>query len=137
MRRAGGDGLTRVSKAGLPRLGCELTSDEILPETPWMDLAYKPGKGCFTGQEVVERLRMKGSPKVALVALVGPDDMPAPELGSSVRVNGKKEGSYRATVPSAQLGGRLNYVVLKRRHRQPGAEFDVEVDGSLWPVRLH
>ncbi len=123
-------------EAGLPSLGSELTNEEILPETPWMELAYKPGKGCFTGQEVVERLRMKGSPKVALVALIGPLDMPVPAVGSKVRVDGKNEGSFRASVPSAQIGGRLNYALLKRRHRQPGARFNVEIDDQDWPVRL-
>jgi len=101
-----------------------------------MELAYKPGKGCFTGQEVVERLRMKGSPKVALVALIGPTDMPVPALGSNVFVDGKKEGVFRASVPSEELGGRLNYVLLKRRLRQPGALFDIELDGGSWPVKL-
>ena len=124
-------------EAGLAEFGRELSTKEILPETPWMELGYRPGKGCFTGQEIVERLRMKGSPKLALVALVGDQSMPTPELGSVVRIEGKNEGVFRASVPSSSLDGRLHYALLKRRHREPGAQLNVEVDGSIYPVVLH
>ncbi|MDE0883357.1 MAG: hypothetical protein OSB21_12250 [Myxococcota bacterium] len=123
-------------EAGLPLFGTEVSSQQLLPETPWMESAFAPGKGCFTGQEVVERLRMKGSPKVALVALLGEPNMPAPAPGSKVMIAGKGQGTFSSSVPSPTLGGRLCYAYLKRLNRRPDARFTVQIDAHDWPVKL-
>jgi folate-binding protein YgfZ len=123
-------------EAGLPLFGTEVSTRQLLPETPWMESAFAPGKGCFTGQEVVERLRMKGSPKVALVALLGEPNMPAPTPGSKVMIAGKGQGVFSSSVPSPTLGGRLCYAYLKRLNRAPDARFTVQIDAHDWPVKL-
>jgi folate-binding protein YgfZ len=123
-------------EAGLPLFGAEVSTRQLLPETPLMESAFAPGKGCFTGQEVVERLRMKGSPKVALVALLGGSEMPAPVVGSKVMIGGKGQGVFSSSTPSPTLGGRLCYAYLKREHRRPEAQFSVHIDARDWPVKL-
>ncbi len=47
-------------ESGIPRSGFEIT-DEILPaETKQLDRAVNYNKGCYLGQEVVERMRSRG-----------------------------------------------------------------------------
>ena len=133
-----GDAAARIARlqAGVARLGEEVLTTDLLPETPWMEAAYQPGKGCFVGQEIVERLRMKGTPKVALVALRGPQEMPSVAPGTRLMVGGKRQGVFRASVCAEHLDHTLHYVMLKRAHREPGAAFEVTVDSVNYPVRV-
>lgn len=55
-------------EAGIPRYGAELGEDTLPAEARMMH-AVAPGKGCYAGQEVVERMRSRGRVGHLLVGL--------------------------------------------------------------------
>lgn len=59
--------LMRV-EAGVPRLGPDL-DEEVLPAEAGLDRAISTTKGCYTGQEIVARLRSRGQVNHLLVGL--------------------------------------------------------------------
>jgi folate-binding protein YgfZ len=54
--------------AGVPRLGCEL-DETVLPAEARLEAAISTSKGCYTGQEVVTRMRSRGRVGHLLVGL--------------------------------------------------------------------
>lgn len=132
----------------------EFTKQRILSEIPWpeldiesSDLAFVFGleevcaedKGCYIGQEVIERVRSrKGSPPVRLVA-VEAEGTVAPEEsildGSSKKVVGKLTKSLwldgKRSLALAKLGKNSNLdsivtessqLILRRPHEQKTAQ---------------
>ena len=52
-------------EAGVPRYGAELT-DSVIPLEAELEHAIDFEKGCYIGQEIVARMKYRGSPKSAL-----------------------------------------------------------------------
>jgi folate-binding protein YgfZ len=74
----------RRIEAGLPWPGYEITEDYLPAETRQMDRAVSLNKGCYLGQEVVERMRSRGQVARLLVGLVF-DGSVNPEPGAELR----------------------------------------------------
>lgn len=47
-------------EAGIPWLGCDLDGQVLPPETGQMERAVSHRKGCYLGQEIIERMRTRG-----------------------------------------------------------------------------
>jgi aminomethyltransferase len=116
-------------EAGTPRLGAEL-SEEVLPPEARLERAVSRRKGCYTGQEVVERLASQGRPSHLLVGFrfeAGPPGA----LPAEVRSAGRKLGEVTSACVSPAEGAiGLGYV--RAAHAEPGTS--VEVDGR--PARV-
>lgn len=57
-------------ESGIPRSGFEITDDYLPAETKQLDRAVSYNKGCYLGQEVVERMRSRGVVARQLCGLV-------------------------------------------------------------------
>jgi len=91
-------------EAGVPALGSELAED-TLPDEARIGHAISETKGCYTGQEVVARLRSRGGVKHMLVGLRGEA---LAEPGSRIeRVDGKRTGELTSRVYSVLAGGEI------------------------------
>jgi len=67
-------------EAGIPKFGVDLDPSTVINETPLESECVAYDKGCYLGQEVVARLKSRGSLKRALVGLSfrrNPDSPPA------------------------------------------------------------
>jgi folate-binding protein YgfZ len=104
-------------EAGTPRLGREL-GEEVLPQEAGLDHAVSTTKGCYTGQEVMARIRTYGQVKHRLVGLrVEADAPPAP--GTPLEVEGARVGEVTSAALSPHAGAiALGY--LRRPHDEPG-----------------
>jgi folate-binding protein YgfZ len=87
---------------GVPRQGREL-SLEVLPAEARMERAVSESKGCYTGQEVVTRMRTRGRASHLLVGLrfAGPEPAAA---GTELRAGERAVGSVTSAVVSPRLG---------------------------------
>ncbi len=128
LRDAGGDELVEGSgealeilriEAGEPRLFAEL-DESVLPAEARLERAVSRDKGCYTGQEVVERLRSQGRPSHLLVGLRAEGERPpaveAPLLRGDARVG---------EVTSACVSPRAGAIALgfaRRAAAEPGTE---------------
>src|SRR5919106_336532 len=59
----------RRIEAGIPRYGVDMTADTLLLETG-LDHAVSFHKGCYLGQEIVERIHSRGHVNKRLVRLI-------------------------------------------------------------------
>jgi len=112
-------------RAGLPYVGSAL-AERYVPQMLNLDhlggIAFD--KGCYPGQEVVTRLRHRGSVKRRLTHFVAPAAVPAPPPGAPVvDANGGEAGDV---VRAATVDGRLELLAVVRLD----AEGPLFVDGA-------
>jgi len=116
-------------EAGRPRVGAEL-DESVLPAEARLDAAISTTKGCYTGQEVVTRMRTRARVAHLLVGLrLGSPTLP--ERGSEIVAGGARIGHLTSAVRSPEFGAiGLGYV--KHEAAEPGSE--VEIAGA--PARV-
>lgn len=92
--------LLRVEE-GVPRFGCELGPD-VLPAEARLAHAVSTTKGCYTGQEVVTRMRSRGRVSHLLVGLRL--ESAGVEPGAELRAGERAVGHVTSVVESARHG---------------------------------
>jgi folate-binding protein YgfZ len=88
--------------AGWPKMGAEIVPGEVIPaETGLAEVAVSFTKGCYPGQELVERMDSRGStaPRHLTVLARRPDDQP----GGAVRRGGVEIGTITSVGASHVL----------------------------------
>jgi folate-binding protein YgfZ len=104
-------------EAGVPRMGAEL-SEEVLPPEARLEHAISYTKGCYTGQEIIARVRSRGQVAHLLVGLA-PDDGAPLAVGAAIEAEGERVGEVTSAAVSSRLGPiALGYV--RRAHAEPG-----------------
>lgn len=130
-----GDGSVQARRieAGIPWSGREITDEYLPAETGQLARAVSNQKGCYLGQEIVERMRARGVVARKLVGLVV-EASDAPPLGCAVAdESGKPIGSVTSSCksPAIQKAIALGYV------RTPASNVgnQVQLQTSTGPIR--
>ncbi len=105
-------------EAGIPRYGQEL-DEETLPLEAGLLNALSFQKGCYVGQEIVERARSRGHVNWKLVGLIVGGPAP-PQPGSKLLSGGKEIGEVTSSCVSPTLGKTLALAYLRREVAEPG-----------------
>ena len=113
-----------------PRFGEDYSSANIPHETSLLE-AVSFSKGCYLGQEIVERVRARGQVNKLLVSLECDTQEPL-EVGAPVEHNGQQVGRLTSPVLSPRQGRVLAFAILRREAAAAGAE--VAVGGVLGRV---
>ena len=116
-------------EAGTPRLGHEI-DESVLPAEAGLDDAIAVQKGCYTGQEVVTRMRTRGRTAHRLVGLYFEGER-LPERGASIEAEGARVGQLTSTARSPGLGA-IGLGFVRAEAALPGAS--VRVAGT--PARI-
>jgi len=115
--------LYRIVK-GVPRFGVDLRERDLPQETGQV-YALNFAKGCYIGQEIVERIRARGNVHRTLTGFEVDGDPPPP--GTKVRANEKDVGeitnAVRVPFPSGERTLALGY--LRREVAAPGTTVQV------------
>lgn len=116
--------LFRVA-AGIPRFGQDIR-DRDLPQETAQTQALNFNKGCYIGQEIVERIRARGAVHRTLTGLVLDGDAP-PLPGSKISANGKDVGEITSAlrVPSATGERTLALGIVRREAAKPGTQVQI------------
>jgi folate-binding protein YgfZ len=97
-------------EAGIPRYGVDFGADHLLLEVG-IENAVSFTKGCYLGQEIVERIRSRGhvNKKLCGLAIEGGEPVPA---GETIRVDAREVGTITSSVlsPRWQQAIALGYV---------------------------
>jgi len=109
-------------ESGTPRLGAEL-GEEVLPPEARLDHAVSTTKGCYTGQEVIARIRSRGQVKHLLVGLAFPGGTP-PAPGDPIEAGGRRIGEVTSAARSPRAGA-IALGFVSRPHDAPGTEVRV------------
>jgi folate-binding protein YgfZ len=118
---AGSQTLERLRvHAGLPRFGAEWTGESSPLEVSGL-LGVTEGKGCYPGQEVIERTLALGRPPRALVSLHLAD---AVHAGALVLADGNEVGRITSAADDGE-GGTYALALVKRRIADTDASLSV------------
>jgi folate-binding protein YgfZ len=112
----------RVLEA-IPLYGIDL-NDRDLPQETAQTRALNFSKGCYLGQEIVERVRSRGHINRLLMGFTG-DSEHAPALGTKVVYGGKEDGEVTSAV--AVDGKFYGLAIVRSQIAQPGVI--VGIDG--------
>ncbi len=105
--------------------------DSTLPQESQRLEAVSFTKGCYLGQEIVERVRSRGQVRRLLVG-VEIETADPPETGADVLFEGKKAGELTSPVFSPRLGKTLGFALLKREAAEAGTGLEV----AGWAARV-
>lgn len=121
-------------EAGVLVAGQDYDQSTLLPETGYQAKAVSYTKGCFVGQEIVARVKYRGSVNKLLTGLIFDDE--APEEGVSLETRGKKAGSIKSLAYSEKLSKKIAIASLLKNYRKPGGRFNFEVDGQVYKATV-
>ena len=107
-------------EAGIPRYGQELGEDTI-PLEAGLYNALSFTKGCYVGQEIVERARSRGHVNWTLVGLLLDSPLP-PHSGEKLTSEGKEIGEVTSACVSPTLGKTLALAYVRREVSDPGTK---------------
>src|SRR5580693_3312663 len=115
--------LLRIA-AGIPRYGQDIRERDLPQETE-QPRALHFSKGCYIGQEIVERIRSRGNVHRKFTGFEVHGSLPAP--GTKIQVDGRDIGEITSTASLPFDGGErlvaLGYI--RREMSAPGKEFQV------------
>jgi folate-binding protein YgfZ len=103
-------------EAGRPVFGTDMTEETLPPEAGIVERAIDQTKGCYTGQEVIVRIRDRGHVNRQLRRLVL-GDVPAPAAGTELHAtdgSGKVVGAITSSVQSPRFGGVAALALVRR-----------------------
>ncbi len=106
-----------------PRFGDDI-SEKYLPQETQQMHAVHFTKGCYLGQEIVERVRSRGQVHRLLTPLL--IDGPAPAKGAVVKAGDKEAGEITSAAWSEDLGKTVALAYLRAEHAQPKTRLTVE-----------
>ncbi len=110
-------------EAGIPRYGAELAED-VLPLEAGLLNALSFTKGCYIGQEIVERARSRGHVNWKLVGLFTEAADPlAP--GEKLLSKGKEVGEITSACAAPTLGRTIALAYARREVAEPGTKLDL------------
>jgi folate-binding protein YgfZ len=107
-------------EAGIPRYGQELGED-VIPLEAGLVNALSFNKGCYIGQEIVERARSRGHVNWKLMGLVVHAPEP-PQPGEKVVVEGREVAEVTSSCVSPTLGKTIALAYVRREFSEPGAQ---------------
>jgi folate-binding protein YgfZ len=121
---AGADALEILRiEAGVPRYRAEL-DESVLPDEARLDAAVSTTKGCYTGQEVVARIRSRGQVAHLLIGIAFEGDAPvAPD--TPVTAAGRRVGEVTSACVSPAAGS-IALAFARRSDARPGGEVDAD-----------
>jgi aminomethyltransferase len=80
-------------------------------------------KGCYTGQEIVERVRSRGQVNRMRVLLKFDSNQP-PSTGTALTADGKEAGHITRTAFSPELQTAIGMAYVRREKSDPGSQLD-------------
>jgi folate-binding protein YgfZ len=109
---------------GMPRYGIDI-GDRDLPQETAQERALNFRKGCYVGQEIVERIHSRGKVHRSLAGVIIEGLSPSP--GAAVQSQGKQIGELRSTATIPVNGGSRTFALasLRRDALPAGAPLQV------------
>jgi folate-binding protein YgfZ len=105
---------------GRPRYGEEITERYLIQETGQMH-AVSFQKGCYLGQEIVERVRSRAQIHRVLKQLEI-DSTQVPAVGTKLQIGGADAAEIASAVFSPALGKVVALAYVRTQHAEPGTE---------------
>jgi folate-binding protein YgfZ len=122
-------------EAGIPRFGADMDETTIPLESGIEARAVSYNKGCYIGQEVINRIHSIGHVNRELCRLRLADDLVAlPARNEKLFKDGKEVGHITSAVRSPALGAHVALGYVRREVREEGARLVLGSMGSIVEV---
>ncbi len=121
-------------EAGLPVYGQDMDEKVLLPETGLEHTAVSYHKGCYTGQEVIARLKTYGAPSFALMGIILPEGSPPLPCGSEMKRGTKRFGVTKSGVFSPHLNRAISLAYIQKDFRSPDQTHEVTINGQTMTI---
>ncbi len=118
---------------GIARVGVD-TTDKTLALEARLDRAISLSKGCYLGQETLERATARGGLKKHMFG-VKFGERRAPSAGAVLSLGGKEVGRVSSAMRSPRFGA-IGLAILHHSAWQPGTELKVDEDGTAIVTEL-
>ncbi len=115
-------------EAGIPRYGPDLAEDTLPLEAGLLN-ALSFTKGCYVGQEIVERARSRGHVNWKLVGLFVDSPVPPP-TGEKLLSEGKAIGEISSACVSPTLSKTIALAYVRREVSDPGQKLNLASGAS-------
>ena len=115
-------------ESGVPRYGIDFDESNILLEVG-LDDAFSFTKGCYLGQEIVERIRSRGHVNKKLAGLLLDGSSPA-AARDSIQADGKVAGTITSSVLSPRLNRPIALGYLGKEYWNSGTRVSVQHNRS-------
>jgi folate-binding protein YgfZ len=110
-------------EAGVPRYGADMDESNLPPECGIESRAMSYTKGCYIGQEVLNRIHAIGHVNKSLVSLRLADDLKnLPARGGKLFLDGKEVGIVTSAVKSPSSGANLALAIVRNEANGAGTE---------------
>ncbi|MBI3858038.1 MAG: folate-binding protein YgfZ [Planctomycetes bacterium] len=118
-------------ESGFPRWGADMDATLLPMEAGLEPIAVSYTKGCYIGQEVIQRVKTYSEPPKMLVQLEVADAA----VGDKIAAGGEEIGAVTSAIPALALG------LLRKEFKAPGSEVAVagkpaRVRALPWQSRL-
>jgi folate-binding protein YgfZ len=117
-------------EAGIPWFGTDFDEHHIPQEAAVESTHVSFIKGCYTGQEIVERVRSRGHVNWRLTGMLF-DTAEVPRAGAAVSAEDGSEASHVTSAAFSPMAGKaMGMAYLRREYRQPGTKLRCETAGA-------
>ena len=118
------------TEAGIPWYDADIDERTLPPEAGLEQRAISYTKGCYLGQEVIERIRSRGHVNRKLTGLrLSLRGSALPPAGAKLLSDGKEVGHITTAVHSPTLGAAIALGYVRREHLEAGTRLGVEGGG--------
>jgi folate-binding protein YgfZ len=117
---------------GIPQMGKDIR-ERTLPQETGQDRALSFTKGCYIGQEIVERIRTRGAVHRAFIGFEVEGTVPPP--GTKIQSEGRDVGEL-TTIAGMPLQGKRLALGFLRKEFAAGDKVLAAQEAKLHPVRL-
>ena len=121
-------------EAGIPRYGSELGEDTLPLEANLIN-ALSFNKGCYIGQEIVERARSRGHVNWKLVGVEIESSQP-PAPGEKLTHEGNEAGEITSACVSPTLHKTLALAYVRKEHVEPGTRLQTAAGAAAQVASL-
>jgi folate-binding protein YgfZ len=123
-------------ESGVPRFGADM-DESNLPMECIESRAVSFNKGCYIGQEVLNRIHAIGHVAKELCGLRLADDLKAlPNKGDKLFHDGKEMGYITSAVRSPALNANIALGYVRREANQIGTELTLHTSDGTRPVKI-
>lgn len=119
-------------EAGRPRVGVDFDETNLVLEAA-LERGIHFSKGCYLGQEIVERASARGHVNKRLVGLRLEGSV-VPQPGARIAAEGADVGRITSAAYSPHLGSAIALGYVKRAFTDPGSRVSVELPGATAPA---
>jgi folate-binding protein YgfZ len=122
---------------GIPRFGADMDESNIPLECGIESRAIAYNKGCYIGQEVINRIHSVGHVTRELRGLRLADDLKIlPQRGDKLFFNAKEAGQVTSAVKSPKLNATIALCYVRREANQIGNELTLRTASGESPVKI-